>query len=243
MLSTITILAAFAIAAVVAQPSPAECNVDPVSGTESCCLPGLPGASLCANVTWVPTQQAIKTSISIGALQLLVYQFDANNTKACAGNPAQASVCAQINNFTVTAQGCCGCHYVDATIASIFNQAPRHRVQQLLDVQLVRPEPAVRLLRHPERPAWAVLAGHTEGPDERQLRGAQLVGLPSEPVLKLKAEDVLHSALRLKSAKNEAVCVPSVSTMTSARNASTRKQTANISRNDQHCVQSSYEKP
>jgi hypothetical protein len=124
MLSAITVLlAAFAIAAVVAQPSPAECNVDPVSGTESCCLPGLPGASLCANVTWVPTQQAIKTSISIGALQLLAYQFDANNTKACAGNPAQASVCAQINNFTVTAQGCCGCLYVDATIASIFNLA------------------------------------------------------------------------------------------------------------------------
>jgi hypothetical protein len=95
MLSAITVvLAAFAIAAVVAQPSPAECNVDPVSGTESCCLPGLPGASLCANVTWVPTQQAIKTSISIGALQLLAYQFDANNTKACAGNPAQAAAAA-----------------------------------------------------------------------------------------------------------------------------------------------------
>jgi hypothetical protein len=119
-------LASFIIAVgfgafVMAQPPAGSCNTDVSTGVESCCLQGIPGASLCANVSWVPAQQAIKATISIGALQLLAYTFDANNTKACAGNPSQAAVCAQINNFTVTNQGCCGCMFVDVTIAQVFN--------------------------------------------------------------------------------------------------------------------------
>jgi hypothetical protein len=119
----VVVVCAIFASGVIAQGPPPQCNVDPASDTESCCLAGLPNAQLCANVTFVPSQQAIKTTVYLGALQLLAYAFDANNTKQCAGNPAQASVCAQVNNFTVTSTGTCGCLYLDVTIAQVFNIA------------------------------------------------------------------------------------------------------------------------
>jgi hypothetical protein len=117
--SSIAILCGLLLSIVNAQMPVGQCNTD--GDTESCCLNGIPGAQLCANVTWVPAQQAIKTVISLGQLQLLGYTFTPNNTKACGGMPAQAQVCAQMQNFTVTSSGCCGCLFIDLTIASIIN--------------------------------------------------------------------------------------------------------------------------
>jgi hypothetical protein len=116
---SLVIVSAAIVALASAQMPVGECNTD--GDTESCCLSGIPGAQLCANITWAPQQQAIKAVISLGQLQLLGYTFTANNTKACGGNPAQAQVCAQIQNFTVAAKGCCGCLYIDLSIASIIN--------------------------------------------------------------------------------------------------------------------------